>query len=81
MAVREELKGAFQTLSEISDQRLIPLSFLNACINETLRLSPPVNGKVMQRVSLGTTIDGVYVPKGVCNDVIRIHPWVHTDQI
>ena len=65
MAVREELKGAFQTISEISDQKLTSLVYLNACLNETLRLSPPVNGKYMQRVSLGVTIDDIYVPKGV----------------
>ncbi|KAJ5357510.1 cytochrome P450 monooxygenase [Penicillium brevicompactum] len=75
LAVREELKGAFQTLSEISDQRLIPLVYLNACLNETLRLSPPVNGKIMQRVSLGMTIDGIYVPKGVAvsADTLSMH--------
>ncbi|KAJ5865282.1 cytochrome P450 monooxygenase [Penicillium soppii] len=64
-AVREELKSNFQTRGEISDHKLISLPYLNACINESLRMMPPVNGKVMQRVSCGTTIDGVYVPKGV----------------
>lgn len=74
MAVREELKGTFQALSEMSDQKLISLAYLNACINETLRLSPPVNGKIMQRVSLGAKIDGIYVPKGVCRDIRTCHP-------
>ncbi|KAJ5334832.1 cytochrome P450 monooxygenase [Penicillium brevicompactum] len=75
MAVREELKGAFQTISEISDQKLTSLVYLNACLNETLRLSPPVNGKIMQRVSLGVTIDDTYVPKGVAvsADTLSMH--------
>jgi hypothetical protein len=36
---------------------------------------PPVNGKVMQRVSCGTTIDGVYVPKGVGHKLRMVSFW------
>lgn len=65
--LQAELLETFQSDSDIKAKQLQDLPYLNAVIKESMRLFPPVAlGGV--RVSPGTTVDGVYVPKGVCRD-------------
>ncbi|KAF2972797.1 hypothetical protein GQX73_g809 [Xylaria multiplex] len=62
--LEEELLPAFQSYAEVTDPRLAMLPYLNACITETFRMMPPFNAGILQRVSMGSTVDGIYVPAG-----------------
>ncbi|EKG13622.1 Cytochrome P450 [Macrophomina phaseolina MS6] len=62
--LKREVCSAFSSLDSISAERCISLPFLNACIQESLRLLPPLAGKFMSRKSPGATIDGLWVPYG-----------------
>lgn len=57
--------STFQSYGEICDQRLATLPYLNACISESLRIAPPFSAGILQRVSQGAAVDGVYIPPGV----------------
>lgn len=63
--LEEHLLSSFQSFSQVSDEGLAAIPYLNACISETLRLAPPFSAGILQRVSKGATIDGIYVPSGV----------------
>ncbi|KAF9873137.1 cytochrome P450 3A19 [Colletotrichum karsti] len=63
--IQEEVRGTYSALGDISAQSVLRLPYLNACIQETLRLLPPINGRGSHRISPGAMIDGLYVPKGV----------------
>ncbi|CAK37453.1 uncharacterized protein An01g14990 [Aspergillus niger] len=67
--LEEEVSCVGATVNELSDDRLAKLPYLNACINETFRIAPAFNGGILQRVSCGATVDGVYVPPGVAVSV------------
>ncbi|KAL3264744.1 hypothetical protein ABHI18_000449 [Aspergillus niger] len=60
-----EVLSVGTSVEELSDDRLAKLPYLNACINETFRIAPAFNGGILQRVSCGATVDGIYVPPGV----------------
>ncbi|GKZ37897.1 hypothetical protein AbraIFM66950_009729 [Aspergillus brasiliensis] len=64
-----EILSVGATVDELSDDRLAKLPYLNACINETFRIIPAFNGGILQRVSCGATVDGIYVPPGVAVSV------------
>lgn len=50
---------------EITDAQLSSLHYLRACIDESMRLSPPKAGSLPREVLAGgIVVDGVYVPKG-----------------
>ncbi|KAL0933403.1 cytochrome P450 3A19 [Colletotrichum truncatum] len=63
--VQVEVRDTYSALSDISASSVLRLPYLNACIQETLRLLPPINGRGSHRISPGAMIDGLYVPKGV----------------
>ncbi|KAF4778716.1 cytochrome P450 3A19 [Colletotrichum scovillei] len=63
--VQGEVREAYSSISDITAQSVLRLPYLNACIQETLRLTPPINGRGSHRISPGAMIDGLYVPKGV----------------
>ncbi|KAL4758762.1 cytochrome P450 [Aspergillus foveolatus] len=63
-ALEVELLSVFQSYSGICTERLVSLPYLNACIAEVLRLAPPFSAGILQRVSRGATVDGIYVPAG-----------------
>jgi cytochrome P450 len=64
--VTSEVRSAFQSLEEIrSGSRLDSCVYLNACIEETLRLSPVVPAQLPREVMKdGIMIDGHFVPEG-----------------
>ena len=62
--LQQEIHAHFDSLDEITGDRLLRLPFLNGCVQESLRLLPPLAGKFMSRRSPGTTIEGIYVPFG-----------------
>ena len=64
--LQNEVRNAFEDLDEIkSGPKLSGLTYLRACIDEGLRMSPPVPG-ILARVTLpgGMDIDGQHVPAG-----------------
>lgn len=63
--LQNELRSTFKNLDAISSQAVSQLPYLNGCIQESLRLIPPVIGKLSTRISPGATIDGIFVPPGV----------------
>jgi cytochrome P450 len=64
---RDEVRGAFTSAAEIkSGQALNSCVFLRACIEESLRMSPPVGGALWREVEEGGLYTGKeLVPKGV----------------
>jgi hypothetical protein len=62
--IQEEIRTAFSTEEEITMRSTAQLKYLTACIEEILRVYPPV-AETPPRVSPGETVDGRYIPKGV----------------
>ena len=66
MALIRELRAAFKSEDEILPDALSQLPYLNAVINETLRLYPPGAINMPRTVPrCGATIDGAFVPGGM----------------
>ena len=62
--LREEIRSAFQSKDEITMQSTQKLEYLQACLNEILRVYPPV-AETPARISPGDVIEGEHVPAGV----------------
>lgn len=68
----DEIRGAFGTYDEIDFQRVSQLPYLNAALEESLRVYPPVPAIIPRVVPEGgALIDGQFVPEGVCNSSTR----------
>ena len=65
--VMEEVRKTFDSIEEIAQSpKLSSCSYLRACIDESMRLSPPVGGGLPRTVLPGgLTVDGEFVPPGV----------------
>ncbi|KAL4902034.1 hypothetical protein BDW74DRAFT_169779 [Aspergillus multicolor] len=63
-ALRTELHSHFTNIEDIAAAKLLSLDYLNGCINESLRLAPPLSGKVACRRCPGVEMEGFYVPAG-----------------
>ncbi|OGM51127.1 sterigmatocystin biosynthesis P450 monooxygenase stcL, partial [Aspergillus bombycis] len=64
--VCKEIRAAFATDQEITSSICFNLKYLNAVLEESLRLYPPVAGGLPRLVPKGgTTIDGQFVPEDV----------------
>lgn len=63
--LREEVCERFTDSSEMSGTAVQQLSYLAACIEETMRIMPPITFG-LPRESPGAEVDGKFVPKGVC---------------
>jgi cytochrome P450 len=63
----KEIRETFSDVEEIvTGPKLSGCSFLRACIDETLRMTPPVAGVLPRQVlSGGMEIDGKHIPAGV----------------
>ena len=75
--VTEEIRSAFSSLDEIvQGSKLASCSFLHACIDESMRMSPPVGGGLPRCVLPGgITVDDEFLPAGV--DVLVPHYAIH----
>jgi cytochrome P450 len=61
-----EVRGRFATEDEIRFEILKDLPYMSACINEAMRIFPPVPAGLLRTVPKnGDTIDGYFVPGGV----------------
>ncbi|KAJ4365024.1 hypothetical protein N0V83_008640 [Neocucurbitaria cava] len=65
--VRKEIREAFIDVEEIvTGPKLSGCAFLRACIDETMRMTPPVAGALPRQVLPGgLDIDGHHIPAGV----------------
>jgi cytochrome P450 len=62
--LQEEVRGAFNTKEDIDGDSAAELPYLNAVIDESLRIFTPVPFG-LPRYCPGAIIDGVWIPKGV----------------
>jgi cytochrome P450 len=66
----KEIREAFEKEEEIRYEQLSELPYLNAVIEEGLRIHPPVPTGLLRTVPKdGDTIDGLWVPGGVRTSV------------
>jgi cytochrome P450 len=64
--LKKEIRDAIKTEEELVIANLINLPFMNACIEEGLRIFPPVPIGLLRTVPEGgSDIDGHVVPGGV----------------
>lgn len=68
--LEDEIRGAFDDGSQMTDSALQALPYLNAVIEEGLRMFPPT-AFGLPRVSPGATVDGHFVPPGVSYQIIK----------
>jgi len=63
----KEIRGTFASLDEIkSGPKLLSCRYLRACVDESLRMAPPVPAELPREVLPGgLIIDGDYIPQGV----------------
>lgn len=61
--LKDEVRSTFKSYANITAQNTLHMQYLNAVIEESLRLYPPVPGGV-PRVSPGATVAGQYIPRG-----------------
>lgn len=62
----KEIRGAFKEEKDITYEKLSELVYLNAVIEEGLRIHPPVPTGLLRTVPKdGDTVDGFWVPGGV----------------
>ncbi|KAJ4258176.1 hypothetical protein NW762_008320 [Fusarium torreyae] len=69
--LQAEMRSTFSSEEEITGNSLNNLAYLNAVIEEGLRMFPPAPFG-LPRVCNGAMIDGVYVPKGT---VVSVDSW------
>ncbi|KAI0556187.1 cytochrome P450 [Xylaria curta] len=62
--VTEEVRGRWASYEDIDSNSAQQLPYLQAVINEALRLYPAGGAHGFPRLSPGTTIDGLWVPSG-----------------
>lgn len=64
LKLRREIRSRYKSYAEIDATSSLQLSYLQAVINEGLRMYPP-GSQGFPRISPGALVDGVYVPAGV----------------
>ncbi|KAK5169776.1 uncharacterized protein LTR77_005754 [Saxophila tyrrhenica] len=63
--LKDEIRSSFTNESEMTNENLMKLPYMNACIEEGLRIHPPVPTGLLRTVPKdGDTIDGMWVPGG-----------------
>ncbi|KAI3325968.1 cytochrome P450 [Xylariaceae sp. AK1471] len=63
--LKREVRETFSSYDDITVENLWSLPWLNACLQETLRVVTVATHHSLPRISPGATVDGLYVPKGV----------------
>ncbi|KAK8052038.1 hypothetical protein PG993_003423 [Apiospora rasikravindrae] len=70
----DEIRGAFKSYDDINATAAQQLPYLQAVLNEGLRMFPPASGGA-PRVSPGFELHGYYIPSGT---EINVSPWTIT---
>ncbi|KAF1995582.1 cytochrome P450 [Amniculicola lignicola CBS 123094] len=78
--VEQEIRRGFSTLEDIRiGAHLASCHYLLGCVEETLRLTPPVGSTLMREVSPGgLSVDGLWFPPGT--DIAVPHYALHHDE-
>ena len=77
--LKKEIRGTFASEQEITVEKATSLQYLNACIEETLRMLPPAPIGFLRSVPAdGDTIDGEYLPGGV-SESCKLTKGFHTN--
>ena len=65
--LQTELRREFSSLDEINSKALMQCMYLNAVVEEGLRIYPPAGAGHLSRIvpKGGCEIDGVWIPEGV----------------
>lgn len=64
--LRDEIRGRFKRIEDIKPETTADLPYVNAVLNEALRVLPPVPWPASRLVPLGgDTVDGYFLPAGV----------------
>lgn len=65
--LQTELRTQFSSLDEINSKALMHCTYLNAVVEEGLRIYPPAGAGHLSRIvpKGGCEIDGVWIPEGV----------------
>ncbi|KAI0547646.1 cytochrome P450 [Xylaria curta] len=63
--LKREIRESFSRYEDITADNLRVLPWLNACMQETLRVVTVATHHSLPRISPGAMVDGIYVPKGV----------------
>jgi cytochrome P450 len=80
--LKEEVHGAFKTAEEITLTSTSRLPFLHACLEEALRLYPPVPNALPRRLGADPAIiDGNFVPGNVSLGLFLIGSLISNDAI
>ena len=64
--LRREVRSRYAKYEEIDAQSAMQLPYLQAVIQEGLRIYPPAS-QGFPRTSTGAFVDGIWIPKGVFN--------------
>ncbi|KJZ78165.1 hypothetical protein HIM_02203 [Hirsutella minnesotensis 3608] len=70
-ALANEIRSAFQSEQDINLRSTASLEYLQACINEILRVYPPA-AETPARISPGDIVDGKFVPAG---SRVSVYQW------
>ncbi|KAL8725680.1 MAG: hypothetical protein Q9181_006318 [Wetmoreana brouardii] len=72
--LQEELRSTFASLDDIDSKKLMNCAYLNAVVEEGLRIYPPAGAAHLSRVvpKGGCEISGSFIPGGTR---VSIHPW------
>jgi cytochrome P450 len=61
-----EIRNSFPDVNEMSMQKLAKCQYLNACLQEALRMYPPVPGMLSRKILPGGgVINGHFIPENV----------------
>lgn len=65
--LQDEMRSAFSTIQAISSKELMKCTYLNAVVEEGLRIYPPAGAAHLSRIvpKGGCTISGHFIPEGV----------------
>lgn len=78
----KEIRGAFKQVGEIvSGKQLTDCNYLKACVDEAMRLAPPVPGLLPREVTApeGIVVDGIFLPQGVRASSVCVLSRLETD--
>jgi cytochrome P450 len=76
--VTDEIRSSFQSTKEITLTSVNGLTYMLACLNEALRLYPPVPIGLPRVTPVGgTAIAGTFIPQDVCRNDGKSHDYRH----
>lgn len=75
--LRDEIREKFGSYEDIQPDALVGFHYLNACLQETLRLNATATHHSLPRMSPGGVVNGEYIPKGVSTPILRTSIYIN----